>query len=228
MHRWISIKHSKLQYRVTIWGTTFYIRSPWNRPLEALGMRAALPVPSCPHCLKWELRVQNCFFTALHTSTYELAVENKKQLCQATVETDLMELDLRIQKPVVILLRLREVKEFAQDPKAQDFNYLSLAINWNIHLFIQTASTKQQLWHCSSAFPSFSNCASTGLLEHLEHVAAIGLFLNPVHSIVMISLWSFLPSPVKCGFSKSVASLHLNHLLLRSIDLWFPAQSLWV
>lgn len=137
MHKWISIKHSKLQYRVTIWGTTFYIRSPWNRPLEALGMRAALPAPSCPHCLKWELRVQNCFFTALHTSTYELAVENKKQLCQATVETDLMELDLRIQKPVVILLRLREVKEFAQGPKAQDFNYLSPAINWNIRLFRQ-------------------------------------------------------------------------------------------
>lgn len=65
-----------------------------------------------------------------------------------------------------------------------------------------------------------------GLLQELGHVAITGLFKE--YSTMRICLRNFLPSPVHWGFSKSVVCLRLNLLFLRSIDLCFPGQNLWV
>lgn len=55
------------------------------------------------------------------------------KLCQATIETYLMEIALGMHQPLVTLLRLRKVN-------SQDFNHISLTLNANAHSFIHRAS----------------------------------------------------------------------------------------
>lgn len=107
-------------------------------------------------------------FTAPCAPTYGFS-EGNNQLCQATTETNIMEMAMGIHQPTVTLLGLREVEP-------HDFNHFSRILNSNVHSFIYRASIKHQLWHYSSDFSSSHRYPSTGLLQELGHVAVTELF----------------------------------------------------